>query len=104
VEPNGSGRRIKLVDAIREIVSGWSAAFGRDLLRKTIESKYPGLKTETVSVYLIDMARRGELTREGTGKAAIYRRLKLKGKFSVSEKEAAYQEFRKTIPTAAAED
>lgn len=73
----------------------WTAQQLRDEIVK--DHAHLADKLTAVCVMLIDMSNRGEVIRKGAGRKATYRRGKLK-----NDKETAWREFRKTIPTPAA--
>ena len=92
--------------AIRTLFAGTTETLTAQDVRKRLRTSNPELgdKVDSASVYLIDMATHGELRRDGAGVTAAYTRtskLQAVRAAAKSPKEAAYQEFRSTVPMPA---
>ena len=91
--------------AVREVAAGWAPEFKAAEMEQELATKFPKLvvKPGTVSVTLLDMANRGELTRRKEGKAAFYKRAQLRAPAAAekSPKEIEYQKFREGIAVPA---
>lgn len=95
----------KLIEVMRELIATMRGPFSVPELKEKILARYPQMEKRitATSVNLLDMAARGELKREGVGRAARYTALK-NGTGTPSDREKAYRDFRSTIPAREAVD
>lgn len=92
-----------LSDYMRQVIAGYSKPFTREQLQQDIEKRWPNnpdlaKKLKNLSIYLIDMVDRGELTRKGVGQAPQFSKARLKQvKAEVAAAQTNYEQIRSGI-------